>query len=132
MVSHRIANFRNPTDFLHFTDERVAQITVSRHAVGGVRFAGTEMMCAIFDAIPAPISRTKRALSYPARMLLSRSIAWTGNKVITCYLKTPLFPISANLAVFFSQRYATKNACGVGWGRFCTQNRIKIASKSHV
>ena len=51
---------------------------------------------AIFDAI----SRTKRALPYPARMLFSRSIAWIGKKVITYYLKTPFFPISASMAVF--------------------------------
>ena len=30
----------------------------------------------------------------------SRSIAWIVKKVITYYLQTPLFPISANLAVF--------------------------------
>ena len=29
------------------------------------------------------------------------------------------------------QRYVIKNPCGVGWGRFCAQNRIKIESKSH-
>ena len=46
------------------------------------------------------ISRTKRALPYPARMLSSRSIAWMREKVITHYMKTPFFPISANLAVF--------------------------------
>ena len=34
---------------------------------------------AMFDAI----SRTKRTLPYPARMLFSRSIAWIGKKVIT-------------------------------------------------
>ena len=51
---------------------------------------------AIFDSI----SRTKRALPYPARMPFSRSIAWIGKEVITYYLKTPFFPISANLAVF--------------------------------
>ena len=47
---------------------------------------------AIFDAI----SRTKCALPYPTRMLFSRSIACIGKKVITYYLKTPFFPISAN------------------------------------
>ena len=46
------------------------------------------------------ISRTKRALPYPARMSFSRSIAWIGKKVMTYYLKTSFFPISANLAVF--------------------------------
>ena len=50
---------------------------------------------AIFDAI----SRTKRALPYPARMSCSRSIAWIGKKVMTYHLKTPFFPIPANLTV---------------------------------
>ena len=53
-----------------------------------------------FDAISGEISRTKRALPYPARMLFSRSIARMGKKVITYYLNTPFFAISANLAVF--------------------------------
>ena len=48
-----------------------------------------------------------------------------NGKVTTYYLKIPFIPISAIL----SQRYETKNLCGVGWGRFCTQNRIKIAWK---
>ena len=56
---------------------------------------------AIFEAISDAISRTKRALPYPGRMIFSRSIAWIGKKIITHYLKTPLFPISANLTVFF-------------------------------
>ena len=55
---------------------------------------------AFFNAISDTISRTKRALPYPARMLFSRSIAWIGKKVITYYLKTLFFPISANLTVF--------------------------------
>ena len=33
------------------------------------------------------------------------------------------------LGGILSRRYATINPCGVGWGRFCAQNRIKIASK---
>ena len=41
---------------------------------------------AIFDAISDAISRTKRSLPYPARMLFSRSIAWIGKKVITYFL----------------------------------------------
>ena len=56
---------------------------------------------AIFDAISDAISRTKRALPYPARMFFfSRSVAWIGKKVMTYYLKTPFFPIPANLTVF--------------------------------
>ena len=55
---------------------------------------------AIFEAISDAISHTKRALPYPARMPFSRSIAWIGKKVITYYLKTPFFPIPANLTVF--------------------------------
>ena len=51
-------------------------------------------------AISDAISRTKRSLPYPARMLFSRSIAWIGKKVVTYYLKTPFFHISASLAVF--------------------------------
>ena len=86
---------------------------------------------AIFDAISGAISRTKRALPYLARIFVSWSIAWIGKKVITYDFKAPFFPISANLAVFLSQSYATTNSCGVGCGSFCSQNRIKIASKSH-
>ena len=73
---------------------------------------------AIFDVI----SRTKRALPIQHGCYFSRSIAWIGKKVtvITYYLKTLYFPTSANLAVFFSQRCATKNLCGVGWARFYT------------
>ena len=33
------------------------------------------------------------------------------------------------LGSILSQRYPTKNPCSVGWGRFCTQNRVEIASK---
>ena len=65
-----------------------------------------------FDAISDAISRTKRDLPYPARMSFSRSIVWMGKKVMTYYLKTPLFPIHANLAVL---------------RRSVTQNRIEIA-----
>ena len=42
------------------------------------------------------ILRTKRALPYRARMLVSPGIAWIGKIVITYYSKTPFFPISAN------------------------------------
>ena len=55
---------------------------------------------AIFGAISDAISRTKRALPCPVRMIFSLIIVWIGNKFITYYLKTPFFPISANLAVF--------------------------------
>ena len=45
------------------------------------------------------------------------------------YLKTPFFPISANLAVFCRSVTRLKSRTGrLGWGRFCTQNRTKIAS----
>ena len=58
------------------------------------------------------ISRTKRALTYPVRILFSRNIAWSG---------------------ILSQRYATKNPCGVGWGQVLYarlhQNRIEMAWK---
>ena len=69
---------------------------------------------------------TKRALPYPARFLLSRSIAWIGKKVITCYSKTPSFP--ANLAVFCR----SVTPCGVGGDMFCAQNRIKITVKNRM
>ena len=68
---------------------------------------------AIFDAI----SITNRALT--------RRNAWIGKKAIKYYLKTPFFPISANLAVFCRSVTRLKKPCGVGWGRFCTQNRSK-------
>ena len=55
-------------------------------------------------------------------MLFSLIIAWIGNKVITYYLKTSFFPISANLVVFC--RCITRLK-GVSWGRVCTQNRMK-------
>ena len=55
---------------------------------------------AIFDAISDAISRTKRALPYPARMFFSRSIAWIGKKGMTYYSNTPFFLIPANLTVF--------------------------------
>ena len=35
------------------------------------------------------------------------------------------------LGGILSRRYATIDPCGVGWGRFCAQNRIKIAPESH-
>ena len=64
---------------------------------------------------------------YPALLesCFSRSIAWIGDT-----LKTPLFSLSANLGGILSQRYATENPCGVGWGRSLysklhSQNRIK-------
>ena len=55
-----------------------------------------------FLGVLGAISRAKRALPYPARMLFLLIIAWIGNKVITYYLKIPFFPISANLTVRFS------------------------------
>ena len=79
----------------------------------------------IFDAISDVISRTKRALPYPAR-IFSRSIAWTGKKVITYYWKKLFFPISANLRWWYFVA-ALRDPCGVGWGRFYTQNRVEIA-----
>ena len=42
-----------------------------------------------------------------------------------------LFPEDTLLSNFLSQRYATKNPNGGGWGRFCTQNCIKNVSKNH-
>ena len=39
----------------------------------------------------------------------------------------PFYPVSANFAGILWPRYATKNPCGVGWGGFCIQNRIKTA-----
>ena len=60
-------------------------------------------------------------------MIFSRSIAWIGQKlIITYYLKTPFFPISANLVVFCLS-VTLLNQYGVGWGKFCTQNRTEIA-----
>ena len=61
-------------------------------------------------------------------MLFSRSIAWTGKKVITYYLKR-IFPISANLAVFCRSVYATKNPCGVAGFVRKIAWRIEIALK---
>ena len=40
-----------------------------------------------------------------------------------------LLSYSCQLDGISSHCYATKNPCGVGWGRFCTQNRIEIAWK---
>ena len=77
-----------------------------------------------FMPISDAISSTKRAAPYPARMLFSRSIAWIGKKVITYYLKTPLFPISADLAVFRRSVTRLKTRAGAGFVR-------KMALKSH-
>ena len=63
---------------------------------------------AIFDGI----SRTTRALPYPARIFFSWSFAWIGKKVITYYFKTPFFPISANLAVFCRRVTRLKTRAG--------------------
>ena len=76
-----------------------------------------------FDAI----SRTKRALPYPARMSFSRSIAWIGKKVITYYLKTPFFPIPAILAVLRRSDTRLKTRAGLAGAGFVS----KIAPKSH-
>ena len=54
-------------------------------------------------------------------------------KVITYFLKTPFFPISANLAVFCRSVTRLQSLCGVGCGRFCTQNRMcKRALRAHI
>ena len=82
---------------------------------------------AIFDAISDAISRAKRALPYPARMLFSRSIVWIGKKVITYCLKTPFIPISANLVVFCRSVTRLKTRAGLAGAGFVR----KIASKSH-
>ena len=42
----------------------------------------------------------------------SRSIAWIGKKVITFYLKTPFFPMSAHLAVFCRSATRLKTRAG--------------------
>ena len=78
---------------------------------------------AIFDAI----SRAKRALPYPTRMLFSRSIVWIGKKVITYCLKTPFISISANLVVFCRSVTRLKTCAGLAGAGFVR----KIASKSH-
>ena len=82
---------------------------------------------AIFDAISDAISRAKRALPYPARMLFSRSIVWIGKKVITYCFKTPFIPISANLVVFCRSVTRLKTRAGLAGAGFVR----KIASKSH-
>ena len=64
-----------------------------------------------FDAI----SRSKCALRYRAR---KHRVDWK--------VSTPLSNF-CSLGGIWSQRFATTNTCGVGWGRFCAQNRIKIA-----
>ena len=81
------------------------------------------LVALIFDAI----SRAKRALPYPARMLFSRSIVWIGKKVITYCLKTPFIPISANLVVFCRSVTRLKTRAGLAGAGFVR----KIASKSH-
>ena len=57
----------------------------------------------------------------------SRSIAWIGNKVITYYLKTPLFPISANLAVFCRSVARLKTRAGQAGAGFVRKIVSKIA-----
>ena len=51
---------------------------------------------AIFDAI----SRTKRNSPYHARILFREASGGLERKLFTYYLKTPLFPLAANLALF--------------------------------
>ena len=82
---------------------------------------------AIFYAISDAISRAKRALPYPARMLFSRSIVWIGKKVITYCFKTTFIPISANLVVFCRSVTRLKTRAGLAGAGFVR----KIASKSH-
>ena len=55
---------------------------------------------AILYAISDAIARTKRALPYPAPMFFFREASRGLERKLSHYLKTPLFPISANLAVF--------------------------------
>ena len=82
---------------------------------------------AIFDVISDAISRAKRALPYPTRMLFSRSIVWIGKKVITYCLKTPFISISVNLVVFCRSVTRLKARAGLAGAGFVR----KIASKSH-
>ena len=65
----------------------------------------------IFDAI----LRTKRPLPYPALMLSSRSIAWIGKEVYHILFEDTPLSNFCQLGGILSQRYATKNPCGVGW-----------------
>ena len=64
---------------------------------------------------------------YPRRSLFSRSIALIEKKVITYYLKTTFFPISANLAVFCLSVARLQTRAGKAGAGFVR----KIASKSH-
>ena len=55
-----------------------------------------------FSCVKAGLHMRFQNAPYPTlhEWFFSRSIAWIGKKVITYYLKTPLYPISVNLAVF--------------------------------
>ena len=87
---------------------------------------------AIFNAIFDAISRTKRALPYPAQKLFSGRIAWNGKKVITYYLKTPFFAISANFAVFFRSVRRLNTRAGQAGAGFVRKSAPKSHEKSHV
>ena len=114
----------------------------SRYALeGNLRLGGTVIQyfqCkgpfthAIFDAISDAISRAKRALPYPARMLFSRSIVWIGKKVITYCFKTPFIPISANLVVFCRSVTRLKTRAGLAGAGFVRKIAPKSHEKSHV
>ena len=76
-----------------------------------------------FDGVFFTRFRVQNApYAYPAWMLFffSRNIAWKKIPHIVWRHSSFQFPN-------WSHRYATKNPCGVGWGRFCTHDRINEA-----
>ena len=83
---------------------------------------------AIFDAISDAILRTKRALPTLHDCCFREASRGLERKLSNIW-RRPFFEFLLTWRCILSQRYATKNPCGVGWGSFCMQNRIE---KSHV
>ena len=83
--------------------------------------------CLLGDTFQGPfsraISRRKRALLYPARMLFREASRGLNH----IFDNTPLSNLCQLGSISSQSCNTTKNPCGVGWGRLCAQNRI-----SHV
>ena len=71
--------------------------------------------------------KTRLTLPCPNVYFAKRLVDWKERYHIL--FEDTLLSNFCQLVGILSRRYATINPCGVGWGRFCAQNRIKIASK---
>ena len=65
-------------------------------------------------------------------VFFSRSVAWIGKKVMTYYLKTPFFPIPANLTVFRRSVTRLKTRAGQAGAGFVRKSNWETgASEMH-